>query len=106
MGKYTPGPWRRGAVTRTITAKAGKQLVADCRGGGSVHPAVEDECEANARLIAAAPELLKSSLIALNVMLDYWPDDMDSETSSPRNPGVVRATKLLLRAAIAKAEGG
>ena len=56
--KHTPGPWRRGAITQTITAQNGKRLVADCRGNGSQHPATEDECEANARLIAAAPELL------------------------------------------------
>ena len=62
--KHTPGPWRPESESRSpdgsdllVTTADGAYSIADCRmqctGVGSV-----DEAEANARLIAAAPDLL------------------------------------------------
>lgn len=56
--QHTPGPWKRMFTFNVINA--GGRLVASCAGHQSTvnAMAVEAENEANARLIAAAPELL------------------------------------------------
>ncbi len=55
MSKHTPGPWivSRGANVKPFSVEAATSTIADiyrAKGHGT--------CEANARLIAAAPELL------------------------------------------------
>jgi hypothetical protein len=68
MSKYTPGPW---SVYETKTSNwlvyasngianacPEGQLVANC--GVTALPATREELDANARLIAAAPELLQA----------------------------------------------
>ena len=55
--KFTPGPWSapdKGKLRGAVVAKDG-EMVCDPSGAGR-H---EDEAEANARLIAAAPEMHK-----------------------------------------------
>ena len=55
IDKFTPGPWSapdKGELRGAVVAKDGK-MVCDPSGAGR-H---EDEAEANARLIAAAPEM-------------------------------------------------
>ena len=54
--KYTPGPWVARAWTShaQTTVMAAERLIADCGGGGENL----SDCEADARLIAAAPDLL------------------------------------------------
>jgi hypothetical protein len=87
MTDYAPGPWhahKTGIVTFYGTRRI---QVASAR-----QPLFTAECqEANARLIAAAPELLA----ALQAVADYWaggdvPEVLDTQ----------------MRAAIAKATGG
>jgi len=99
MSKYTPGPWaiRRiaevpgaicGGVTRQYMRGVGTdQLAMVC----SVQPdnGGDEAMEANARLIAAAPELLEA--------LEWLLDDVGRASSML---GAVKA-----RAAIAKATG-
>lgn len=54
MTKHTPGPWKADKTWGLITALGGMVEVAACHAGrGSLQ-----ETDANARLIAAAPELL------------------------------------------------
>lgn len=57
--KHTPGPWSvtpDGVRVNNPPTDPYKQ-VADCQ-SGSFFPEDEEECRANARLIAAAPEML------------------------------------------------
>lgn len=95
MGKnhHTPGPWSSGAAI-PITAKA-----CDKSGFSLVFVNRDDksEPEANARLIAAAPELLEALREALDCIRVYAPDYMHG---MPRKHYVSQA-----RAAIAKATG-
>ena len=53
--KYSPGPWsvsKKSKLTGAVVAKDG-EMVCDPTGAGRY----EDEAEANARLISAAPEM-------------------------------------------------
>ncbi|HCL3090184.1 TPA: hypothetical protein N1985_003289 [Pseudomonas aeruginosa 1BAE] len=58
MSKHTPGPWHVGGPNKcTIYDKHGQRL-ANSFEGVMATQRTDSECEANARLIAAAPELL------------------------------------------------
>lgn len=86
--QHTPGPWIAEAMKITkngISTRLGDMICVD-------KSISADECEANARLVAAAPELLKLL------------KDIVSPTQAnplPRHCGAVKAALLL----IAKAEG-
>lgn len=58
--KHTPGPW----AARKPDDIGGSRVYADCKGGSLIatpgYMRDESESEANARLIAAAPELLEA----------------------------------------------
>ena len=92
---HTPGPWRAVLTyvhsvredRRTITS------VADC----GLTPRRAEEAQANARLIAAAPELLEACKAALVELegLDATFEGLDESTYE---------SLFILRAAIAKAE--
>lgn len=101
---HTPGPWQKesdGAGEFGIHADAGRtwKFVAMVTANGQGSAVVtEAEAEANARLVAAAPELLAACELALAYM----------ERHSVPAPEYVtaRANDLnILRAAIAKAGG-
>ena len=96
--KHTAGPWRvdtgpksRGRVI-SVCKGFPQKPVAQATGQETV-----DEREANARLIAAAPELLEALQWALA--------EIDGRTSYQR-PDQKQACNTKARAAIAKAEGG
>lgn len=81
---HTPGPWRSGDAFNTVfgppNGNPSPVTIADVRNGN----------EANARLIAAAPDLLAGA----KILLAAWEDDgQDSHAADS------------LRAAIAKAGG-
>ena len=66
MNKHTPGPWVRddgGGLKGDVRAASGK-WIALCWGIGNAKNPYREEykavCDANARLIAAAPELLEA----------------------------------------------
>ena len=87
--KHTPGPWHVGGLQGTgraaIVYSPDGYSICDCK---SYHGKREwSEMEANARLIAAAPDLLAA--------LEYW---FDSNADSKKLAGMARA-------AIAKAKG-
>jgi len=86
MTKHTPGPWRLLKREGSFPPVVQRGL----EGGFSVAGSNPDTEDADARLIAAAPELLA----VLRQVADYWaggdvPEDIDDA----------------MRAAIAKAEG-
>ncbi|MFN7882944.1 MAG: hypothetical protein ACK5PF_08010 [bacterium] len=86
-GKHTPGPWSAQTNGAQWVVHAGrKQRVA------SVHTGLVGQ-EANARLIAAAPDLLAAGRLLLRAC-----DEGDADMAMDGYD--------LLRAAIAKAEGG
>jgi hypothetical protein len=99
MSGHTPGPWAVAWPNPRIVSAQEKKAVASPHFAGYE----EDEIEANARLIAAAPELLEAlrALVAVN------------EEHNARVAVVIGAPKdwndsylAAARAAIAKAEGG
>ena len=83
--KHTPGPWSYVGKSR-IRSGNPRQPIATAFGSGRTH----DERAANARLIAAAPDLL-AALQAVDEMFSQ-PGKINSET-----------VKRVVRAAIAKA---
>lgn len=101
-GKYTPGPWSvydchgdkldacrfENGAFQVMSVDCDHHAVADCSCNHSCR--MEDECEANARLIAAAPDLLEACMEAVEA-LNGHPNTMGTEE--------------LLLSAIAKAEG-
>jgi len=101
--QHTPGPWnvdmweypqddRRELVIQTATNRL---AVLDWdQGQDNPYTIADNEARANARLIAAAPELLA----ALERMADAWPAQTPD---SPHFDAHIQA-----RAAIAKAKGG
>ena len=96
MSKHTPGPWvaqRHGAIVggpefEFTNGKARKQIAMAC----AVPEGVEGDQQANALLIAAAPELLEALLYA-NAALELEGYSSD------------RPYRSKILAAIAKAEG-
>src|SRR3990167_11499257 len=71
---HTPGPWTTTGDTYPIGVLASHRFGADdpevvCQIGGDIKtPEDSNECEANARLIAAAPEMV--ALVAQTAELD------------------------------------
>lgn len=100
--QHTPGPWtalvdqmrhgrRYGPRMALVTTNTGESVAIDCTGSGKDF----DESAANARLIAAAPDLLE----ALRPFADL-------DTSTPSELWAIRSELCeAARAAIAKAEG-
>jgi hypothetical protein len=64
MSKHTPGPWkvsRRFDVYQdTQTPGVGGTFIASTKGQWPLPESINQICEADAKLIAAAPELLKA----------------------------------------------
>lgn len=93
--KHTPGPW----VDRKPDSVGGSRIYADCKGGVLIatlgYMRDKNESEANARLIAAAPDLLS----ALKLLLD--------EVTEAKWPKVAEHLAILqiVCEAIAKADG-
>ena len=121
-GKHTPGPWYVSQVCltnggRPITTEDGRICTVDCQTPFKRGEGWQSECdvrEANARLIAAAPDLLdlakayekwEADVILSN---DAWEPNGTAEF--PRLTGDLwyRLVEIqaLRNAAIAKAEGG
>lgn len=111
MSKHTPGTW---SDYYAKLAPVGSVAVWSDQGGMvrrvalcGTHEGIDlDEAEANARLIAAAPDLLKRLKSMVEVAERTWGDwDNPTAVTSSRTVGELNAARDLL-AAIAKAEGG
>lgn len=105
MSKHTPGPWKTADITSRGThvywrIEAPSKHVAGVSVDVTLYPvdvvAVSEELKANARLIAAAPDLL-AALEALEVAVSM---DFSLDRDSRINAAASGA-----RAAIAKARG-
>ena len=62
--KHTPGPWKTVQAKSAISIKAHDGLVTIANIGWMLRANYPDTCEANARLIAAAPDLLAACELA------------------------------------------
>lgn len=98
MSEHTPGPWHLDVLAHTITDTGNYDNRWIVRGNNHERIAdmfeEGDEADANANLIAAAPEMLE----ALKVFMDY--NDQGGPLSFNTDAMWAQA-----RAAIAKAEG-
>lgn len=103
MSKHTPGPWSEkfAAVSDSAVVFAISELgedfpspVADCNDFDGERPV--DECKANARLIAAAPDMLEALL--------YVETRCVSEAAYPHASIEDRKMRDMVVAAIAKVE--
>lgn len=96
--KHTPGPWRY--VRTNGSQTTGERLISGARPGylAEIRDCGSGDVVANARLIAAAPDML-AALRA--VLKECGPLDSD-----PDAPGTLNAIGRIARAAIAKAERG
>lgn len=103
--KWTPGPWSVGFGGQT-----GRPMTVNpvLRWGSIAKPATA-EAEANARLIAAAPDLAEALRLAIPFLRDSvdkygiaWREGDPPVEGDPEDVVVLRAAK----AALAKAEGG
>jgi hypothetical protein len=74
MGQYTRGPWRIGGI-KNLKEGRGREIAADDARIGIVYGVTDPDVIANARLIAAAPEMLE----ALKMVLQHGRID-DSES--------------------------
>ena len=93
MAKHTPGPWVTSATDDTVVIDATGREVAAIDGDYN-DPDTWPQMEANARLIAAAPELLEAAMTAYK-----WLDNL------PSRPAGCTDRMLALYYAISKAEG-
>ena len=76
--KHTPGPWRQSTANPNAVNKDGEKCaigIATAHGTDDSNYAAffpsTDEARANARLIAAAPELLEACIEALSLFDNY-----------------------------------
>ena len=95
MSKHTPGPWiiDGNGIKTSISAGSKHIAMVNYWHVGGADDVIGEEHEANARLIAAAPDLLK----ALHRIVDA--EEIDS-------PSYQTKSERIARAAIAKAEEG
>lgn len=97
--KHTPGPWMRDKKASMRICDTNDRQVAACGGRQSNMENVDDENEANATLIASAPELLE----ALQSIISQ----ADAQfKAGDRHATFNKQTIDSFRAAIAKATGG
>lgn len=108
MSKHTPGPWEiNGRTIETVASPAYVIGQAYCGLGAAPKRATAD---ANARLMAAAPELLAALTEVMKIMRYYHTDGRPEHASHedvctiPDNCGHCIAAKAA-RMAIAKATG-
>ena len=91
MGKHTPGPWEVAYLDKNGQSVVKAEHIEVCTCWHHCVGSIEKEMHANARLIAAAPDMLA----ALQAMSAHYSGSLDHQ------PAYVK----LGRAAIAKATG-
>lgn len=102
MSKHTPGPWEcelgheNGDFQINSTGcrwKAIANATANVLGADAVY---DDEAQANAKLIAAAPDMLKALNFCVKAMriagVDTVPDGLCSQAASEARAAIAKAT--------------
>lgn len=106
--KHTPGPWRvTGAMTKYVEARIRDGWVQEV---AAVGPTEKDhgygpQQEANARLIAAAPDLLEA-LESVWLWMENQADGQSKGGHATFDLMMLREQRDIARIAIAKATGG
>ena len=93
---HTPGPWE------AREHSDGSHWFVDYQQGGEGYTLVDGLSEADARLIAAAPDLLKAAEL---VIAWYEAKEDHSKADFYKRIDMCRESELAIRAAIAKAIG-
>ena len=111
MSKHTPGPWAVDRYCRDITPVGRYLRIAEIPGHRENDTPDSQEREANARLIAAAPDLLAAleaacDIIDLEAAIYSARAKVEHETANTRSAGNLKAKVNFFRATIAKATGG
>ena len=96
MSKHTPGPWEAKRETDYVPA----QVWAEGRQVAEVYGESREVRAANARLIAAAPELLKA---LLDLMAEFWAEYEYPDRAPEQSPTVKEIRKA--EHVIGKAKG-
>jgi hypothetical protein len=93
--KHTPAPWHTGGIyPEDVYANRAGHAIARC-----VNEQYEGECEANARLIAAAPELLEELEKAMYYMtFDKGSAYISVEYMKKQNEALKRIKALIAKA--------
>jgi hypothetical protein len=104
--KYTPGPWtylRDYEFMNVVDSE--RNLIASARMGDQTRTIESEEREANARLIAAAPDLLEAAKDGLAIIEGVLGSVL-KRSSEFESEDIFRATQLRtkIQRAIAKAE--
>ena len=111
QAKHTPGPWEWSDKYRTADSERntwsllgdGGYGILSCDGDENSPQSLGKSGEANARLIAAAPDLLEAAKL---VIAWYEAEDDHSKADFYQRMDMCRTSEAALRAAIAKATGG
>lgn len=103
MSKHTPGPWIVVKIAPDLSS--GDQLIhiRSTKTLREITSLMADslEIEANANLMASAPELLEALILAKNALVAIYPEGSVHDDSWCASKRILP----ILRAAIAKAEG-
>lgn len=106
--RHTPGPWTYSRMKGVTAANCERVLVDGVSLPTGNHPQ-QTEAEANARLFAAAPDLLDACTVGLRELQAYTTNfDFDAwmESWGKGAPHPVKVAIEKMRDAIAKASGG
>lgn len=100
--KYTPGPWTQGWSKNGIDCVWLDGKTEPVSGMGDDNDWIDCVTEANARLIAAAPQLLEASM---RVLEWFEAEDDHSKADFYQRMQMCRDAEEMIRSAIAKALG-
>ena len=101
--KHTPGPWKvhKGVSNYYMITSCDDVEISECGGDFTMR-----DHQANANLIAAAPELLESCETMITLLENkFEPSAVSIENSGWREGGYLREQCAKMRSAIAKAKG-
>jgi hypothetical protein len=94
---HTPGPWRNEMGEINATIDESDYLIADATGDSDLS---FDEAEANAELIAAAPELLRLLQVAYRALRSYQNGNLSTslaqEVADAIQPVLIRHGSAIL----------
>lgn len=111
MTSYTEGPWevKPEEIGKDYIRIRGTQLGRLYKIADVLAPENEfsfDECRANARLVAAAPELFEALILAEAQIDSFYTATMTNAKSRDENKAIKKLALENVRSAISKATGG
>lgn len=96
MSEFTSGPWRQGDTVELLLNNKCREIISDDGNIGLVYGIIDQDNKANARLIAAAPELYEA-LDTLSLVVGLTP--------IAGNKAALQEAVDVARAALKKARG-